>query len=172
MDRPLRVLIVEDSLTMGEFLLQSLQLTDGRLTAEHCTSLAAAVSRVVEGGVDVMLLDLMLPDAADVEAVEAIQQLAPELPIVVLSSLGPEIEERVLKAGAQEYLDKGDHHSPQELTYAMRRAVIRNEVEQKYYKAWAGLDSTARAVEEVSKLDEKYQAVRDEVVSSLEKGKK
>ena len=75
--------------------------TCGRLAAARCDRLAA-------GGVDAVLLDLGLPDAAGVEAVPDLCSASRRVPVLVL--IGPEDDAlglAAVQAGAQDYLVKG-----------------------------------------------------------------
>jgi DNA-binding NarL/FixJ family response regulator len=56
---------------------------------------------------DCILLDLTLPDASGIEAVEAIVAMVPEVPVIVVSSHDdPQIALDAVRAGAQEFMLK------------------------------------------------------------------
>ena len=81
-------------------------------------------------GFDVVLLDLMLPDAPGVRAVSELRRAAPGLPVLVLSSLDDErlAFEAVLN-GAQDYLIKGQSDAGL-LRRSIRHAIERQRVER------------------------------------------
>ena len=61
------------------------------------------------GGFDAALVDLSLPDASELDSVVRARQVAPDLPIIVLTgSTDRERGLRAVRAGAQDYLNKGD----------------------------------------------------------------
>ncbi len=103
-------LLVEDNPGDARLLQEMLgEADDARfdITAA-ATTLAAALARLDQGGIDLVLLDLSLPDSQGLPTFRAIQARAPGLPIIVLSGLDD--EEMALKtvhAGAQDYLVKG-----------------------------------------------------------------
>ena len=69
--------------------------------------LADALALVSKWRPDCVLLDLTLPDASGVEAVEAIVAAIPNVPVIVVSaSDDPNIALAAVKAGAQEFMSK------------------------------------------------------------------
>ena len=75
---------------------------------DHSPSLRAGIKRLMAARYDVVLLDLGLPDARELEALTALVDLAPDTPVVVLSGAEDEvITTQAVKAGAQDYLVKG-----------------------------------------------------------------
>lgn len=75
---------------------------------------------------DCVLLDLVLPDADGLEAVNVILAANPEVPVVVLSSHDdPELALRAVGEGAQDYLVKGAV-DPAELARAIKFAIQRH----------------------------------------------
>jgi glutamate dehydrogenase (NAD(P)+) len=72
------------------------------------TSCADALVRLGRGGVDVVLLDLMLPDGRGLMVFEQIRRAAPEALILVLSASADEdCAQAAVRAGADDYLIKG-----------------------------------------------------------------
>lgn len=124
---PTRVLVVDDS--PGDvFLLREMVDTARsrfRVTAE-AGSLEAALKILGERQVDVLLLDLQLPDSRGVETFSRAHAVAPEVPIIVLSERDDEeLALQTVQLGAHEYLVKGrvDGHLLQRaLRYAVERA--------------------------------------------------
>jgi diguanylate cyclase (GGDEF)-like protein len=125
---PYRILLIEDN--AGDARLVALMLgesADGLFRLQHVDHLHAAWSRLSEA--DCVLVDLSLPDADGLEAVERLQLLAPELPIIVLTGrddLGLAVE--ALQIGAQDYLIKG-RVDGQLLSRALRYAIERKRAE-------------------------------------------
>lgn len=122
---PIRVLLVEDNpgdaLLVKEFLDQSTAMD---FVVEHLDRLYPALSRAGEAW-DVILLDLSLPDAQGLDTVHKMLTAAPEIPIVVMSSLGDQaVALSAVKEGAQDYLVKGQV-DPVGLSKALRYAIER-----------------------------------------------
>ncbi|MCU1594553.1 MAG: serine/threonine protein phosphatase [Frankiales bacterium] len=109
-----------DALLVTEMLLDV--AADVRLT--HFTTLQSALDDWPDGA-DCVLLDLGLPDAVGLSALERLRARVPDLPVVVLTgrvddASGPE----ALAAGAQDFLVKGQVDGPaleRSLRYAVER---------------------------------------------------
>ncbi|HEY2636190.1 MAG TPA: diguanylate cyclase, partial [Solirubrobacteraceae bacterium] len=94
-----------------------------------CPSLLEARERLRDQPFDCLLLDLSLPDADGLEAVEQVRDADPAVPIVVLTGNDDErIGVRAVKAGAQDYLIKGRADGVQ-LSRAIRYAIERKRAE-------------------------------------------
>lgn len=116
---------------------------DLRVTGEAANG-REALELVREGDLDVLLMDLSMPDQSGVDALAAIHARKPELPILILSGF-PEAHyaTTLIKQGASGYLNK--ECDPQEIVDAIR-TVARG---RKYISAAvaellaSGLDPTA-----------------------------
>ena len=94
------------------------------------TRLADAEEAVENAGVDLVLLDLSLPDSHGFETFERLLSHGRNLPILVLSGVDDEsLALRMVHAGAQDYLVKGQFDGAL-LGRAMRYAIERNSAEQ------------------------------------------
>jgi signal transduction histidine kinase len=90
---------------------------------------AATLKRAFEilalGGIEVILLDVMLPDSRGIDTVQKLRDRFPEIPIVVLTGLPDEaIGIEALRIGAQDYLVKGNidgHGLRRTISYAVER---------------------------------------------------
>lgn len=125
-------LLVEDNPGDARLLKEMLREAGGTpfSLTETATSMAAALERLDAGGVDLVLLDLSLPDSHGLDSFHAVHSRAPHIPIIVLS--GVDDEEMALKtvhAGAQDYLVKG-RIDPSLLVRSMRYSLERARAEQ------------------------------------------
>ncbi len=92
---------------------------------DFAETLAAGMDRLERGGVDVVLLDLGLPDSYGLETFDRLHEAAPAVPIVVLSDLDDEAAAMLAaRRGAQDYLVKG-RVDPHGLGQAVRYAIER-----------------------------------------------
>jgi signal transduction histidine kinase len=124
----MRVLLVEDN--EDDALLIREALSETNLEIERAERLSTALARLIEGGVDAVLLDLSLPDAHGLDTIDRVLSKASGVPIVVLTGFND--EEAAVKAverGAQDYLIKGqaDGHL---LARSLRYAVQRHRIEE------------------------------------------
>lgn len=102
-----RTLLVEPDDGVGSTRKKLASATGPSFSVERSRTLRSAVERVRSGNVDVVLLDLDLPDSSGVEAITRLHDAAPEVPIVVLTESDDEdLALRSLRAHAQDYLVK------------------------------------------------------------------
>ncbi len=108
--------------------------------------LAGALERLDEGGIDVVLLDLHLPDSQGADTVARVREHESEVPIVVFTVAGAEeMALRSLQAGAQDYLVKG------ELSQSGLRRAIRYAVERRRMRVEA--DRLEERLRQAQKLE-------------------
>jgi len=118
----IRVMIVDDHDVVREGLRQILSETsDIEVTAEAATG-NDALDLLRKGGIDVMILDLNLPDRSGLDVLQQVRASAPRVRVVVLS-MNPEesFAARALRAGASAYI--GKRAARQDLADAVRAAA-------------------------------------------------
>lgn len=101
-----RVLLVEDDAHTAAFARAVFRREIGA-NVVHAPTLAEALAQVQQHAFDLIVLDLNLPDADGVQAVERVRG-ATTLPILVSSS-AHERERASLDAGANAFLPKADY---------------------------------------------------------------
>lgn len=103
-----RLLIVEDDPASARLLESLLESSDSPHFEIRHVSTAVEACEIVNGhGADVVLLDLGLPDARDLEALLRLRDCADEIPIVILTGNGDESTAlEALNHGAEDYLVK------------------------------------------------------------------
>lgn len=99
-DNPADVRLIQEMLS--EIKTQTFQL-------ETAETLKAGIKRLSEGGIDLILLDLRLPDAEGEEVFNQVYHRAPDLPIVALTGTFDEEKMglKLMQRGAADYLLKG-----------------------------------------------------------------
>ena len=125
----LSILLVEDDPIFARLVRASLDpAPDGRdWRLSHVETLAAACT-VVETP-DLIILDLTLPDGRGLETLARVRERFAFVPVVLLTAVeDPDIEERALKAGAQDFLGK-DELTPRSLRRVVRYAVERHQTQ-------------------------------------------
>ncbi len=107
--RPIRILLVEDN--PGDIALMECMLAEagaGCFEIEAVQRLAEGLDRLAAGGIDLVLLDLMLPDAQGIETVGRVRESHAATPLVVLTCRDDEdLALHAMQLGAQDYLVKG-----------------------------------------------------------------
>ncbi|MDQ1429045.1 MAG: hypothetical protein QOK39_2521, partial [Acidimicrobiaceae bacterium] len=128
--RLLEVLLVEDSAEHAKLIAALLsQAPNPGYRLHHVGSVASAVEALASTEVDCVLLDLSLPDAADLEAVALVTAAAPTVPIVVITSSSDDaLAFAAVREGAQDYLVKG-HIDVTQLSRSIGWAVHRKALE-------------------------------------------
>jgi diguanylate cyclase (GGDEF)-like protein/PAS domain S-box-containing protein len=128
---PTLVLLIEDN--PGDARLIQEMLRDASASATELimvTSINEASQYLATHTVDVIPLDLGLPDSQGLDAIRRIQSVAPSVPVVVLTGQDDEsLATSALQEGAQDYLVKGQiEHRP--LLRALRYAIERSRVDE------------------------------------------
>ena len=100
-----RVLVVDDELTLGRNI-RSYLIRQG-YAVEHAATGHAALAALAAGPVDVVLLDLRLPDADGLDLLPEIQRLAPQAHVLILTAHGSiPSAVQAMRGGAIDYLAK------------------------------------------------------------------
>jgi DNA-binding NarL/FixJ family response regulator len=106
--RDLKILIVDDHPLIREALRHVLTVLDARLDlleAQNCAEALAAAN--ANSDLDLVLLDLALPDVDGFQALSQLRERHPGVPVVVLSaSEQPEIVMHAIDAGAMGFIPK------------------------------------------------------------------
>jgi len=157
--KPLKtVLLIEDNSGDARLLREILSEEDlhsPELT--HVACMREAEKHLAEHEVDIILLDLGLPDAQGMAAVRRARAVAPHIPLVVLTGLDDEsLAAQALQEGAQDYLIKGQIASTsgqietRGLLRALRYAIERKAMEEALFaekeRAQVTLNSIGDAV--------------------------
>ena len=101
------MLIADDHALVREGLRTVLELDGSIELAGEAASADEVLTRLKRGGVDLVLLDLLMPGCTDVDLIERIVKAHPKLPVLVLTMhADPYIARRALEAGALGYLTK------------------------------------------------------------------
>jgi sigma-B regulation protein RsbU (phosphoserine phosphatase) len=122
-----RILLIEDD-PDDVWIMRNLlgDRWDGPYELIQVEMLSAGIRRCAEGGIDVVLLDLSLPDSQGLETFLVMQAHAGGVPIVVLTGYDHEqTAVTAVKAGAEDYLVKGqvdDNALVRSIRYAIERS--------------------------------------------------
>src|SRR5213076_308530 len=90
--------------------------------------LSDALLALGKGGIDLILVDLTLPDSAGLETVTHLTGPAKKIPLVVMTGVDDErLALQILRAGAQDFLIKGKigtHEMVRSIRYAIERKAL------------------------------------------------
>lgn len=149
--KTIKVLLIEDNPDDVFFLRMVLRKIDGtNFQLEPAEDLAKGLKRLAQGGVDIILLDLTLPDSTGLGTFEMVKSACGGVPVIVLSGIDDEtIAVNAVHAGAEDYLVKGRVDS-QLITRAIIYAIERTEAKKAILKA-----------------EEKYRSIFENSVSGI-----
>ena len=119
-----RLLVVEDQADFAALIAVMLSVEDPKWEIDRRERLDEALARLAEGGIEAVLLDLRLPDASGLHAVDAVVGSFPDVAVVVMTSYDRTMAVEALQRGAQDYLIKGDINAAllsRSLSYAVSR---------------------------------------------------
>jgi len=132
--KALQVLLVEDNAGDARLLREMFSKEEaGSFALTHLTRMSEAEKRLAQGGVDIVLLDMGLPDGHGMETLRRARAAAPDVVMIVLTGLEDEaLAAESIKEGAQDYLIKGQIENralPRALRHAMERHRMQAETE-------------------------------------------
>lgn len=139
---PIKVLLIEDNPADAHLIRLLLTNNKSRVAGLppefellHVNRLAAGLAYLQQMNLDIILLDLSLPDSHGTETFEIVIEKSPFTPIVVLSGLDDEnVAVKAMQLGAQDYLVKGTIESgilERSIRYAIERQNLTTELQQK-----------------------------------------
>src|SRR5947209_5351725 len=104
----MRALIIEDSPSYATLVSELLREgLGGEVETIACKQLGEGCDVLLDRSIDIVLLDLSLPDAHRLEALQAVQAAASGVPVVVLTGTAdPALGIEAVQAGAQDFLAK------------------------------------------------------------------
>ncbi|MEO7840812.1 MAG: EAL domain-containing protein [Anaerolineales bacterium] len=145
------ILLVEDNLRDARFIREMLKEQGSHSTKlTHVQSMSEAEQHLVEQIVDIILLDLGLPDAQGLEAVRRAHAVAPQIALVVLTGLEDEsLAAKVLQEGAQDHLIKSQIDARslmRALDYAVERKIMEDGLFYEKERAHVTLNSIGDGV--------------------------
>lgn len=148
---PFKILLIEDETEFASRIKSMLKQAKGAVFelffADH---LDAGLIRLAEGGFDIVLIDLSLPDGAGLANIARIQAEVLRVPIIVLGHVDDEkVAIEAVHEGAQDYLVKSQLN-PQLLGRAICYAIERQRAESALLEA-----------------EEKYRGIFEHIVEGI-----
>src|SRR3984885_10187464 len=126
----LQVLLVEDNSGDARLLREMFSEEEtGSFELTHVLHLSEALRLLEKGGVDIVLLDMGLPDGHGLDTVRRARAVAPGVPLFVLTGLDDEaLAAEAMREGAQDYLIKGEIEN-RALPRALRHSIERHRMQ-------------------------------------------
>jgi signal transduction histidine kinase len=157
------VLLVEDNPAEARFLQEILKGVP-RFQLSHVKRLAAAIEQLQSNqqAIQIVLLDLTLPDSSGLASLDILMQHAPSLPIVVLTNTNDEeLAVEAVRRGAQDYLLKRQV-TLEVLVRSLRYAIERKQAAVALREANETLES--RVQERTAELAVANDLLRQEII--------
>jgi len=134
-NEPTRILLIEDNPGDVRLIQEMLKEAAGATFEVVCVErLSTGLEHLSEGGIDILLLDLGLPDSQGVDTFAKVHGEAPQVPIIVLTGLDDDVVAvTAVGAGAQDYLVKGQVDGSL-LVRSIRYAIERKRAEEEIRK--------------------------------------
>lgn len=133
MDRPMNILLVEDN--PGDAFLVKFYLEESMFSKAqfiHAEFLGTAIDLISKNNIDVILLDLGLPDSQGIDTLKKVLEVSTNSVVIVLTGLDDEdLGVKTVKLGAQDFLIKGQFDGKvltSSVRYAFERYQLQNQV--------------------------------------------
>jgi diguanylate cyclase (GGDEF)-like protein len=123
--RAVSVLLIEDDSRDAARIREDLERHEFHV--EHADRLATGLERLAAGAVDIVLLDLSLPDGEGFEAFLSVRDAAGDFPIVVLADVDEQAALDAVSDGAADYVVKGTMRG-ERLAESIRYAIDRDRM--------------------------------------------
>src|SRR5437867_8211074 len=150
MQVPLRVLIAEDSEDDARLLLRELQRAGYQPTFERVDTPAAMTSALDRHAWDLVIGDYSMPAFSGPAALALLRARDPDTPFIFVSgTIGEDVAVEAMKAGAQDFLTKGNLRR---LIPAIQRELRDTEARRERRRAQTALLERARLAELTSEV--------------------
>jgi DNA-binding response OmpR family regulator len=136
LDKVVKVLFIEDNPADARLIKEMFKdISKPKYELINARSLQEGLKYLNSQEIDILLLDLSLPDSTGIETFEKVHSYDPKLPIVILSGLeDEELAVFAVRQGAQDYFVKDDINS-RLLTRALNYAIERKNSEKELIKS-------------------------------------
>lgn len=117
----IRVLLVDDHAVVRDGLRMLIERTTDMCVQAEAVNVALALDAVRQQPIDLVILDLALPDKTGMDGLTEIRQINPQIPVLIFSGFSEDIYAvSCLRAGAMGYLNKDS--DPESIRTAIRMA--------------------------------------------------
>jgi signal transduction histidine kinase/DNA-binding response OmpR family regulator len=167
LDYHIRILLVEDNPGDARLIREMLTGPEAQgISIEWVPRLSQGLEQLGKGEIDLVLLDLGLPDSRGLDTFLKAYTHAPEIPFVLLTGLDDEtLALTAVGKGAQDYLIKGETDA-NTLFRAIRYATERKKVEEALRRAHNELE--IRIQERTAELVAANQQLQEEIAKRRE----
>ncbi|MGK7945003.1 MAG: ATP-binding protein [Microcystaceae cyanobacterium] len=164
----IQVLLIEDNLAEARLIREILKTSQRQqFQLIHCQRLSDAIKQLNEGDFDIVLLDLTLPDSYGLHSIHPLLEVAPQVPIVVLTNTNDDdLALEAVRQGAQDYLVKRKVQFDtlvRAICYAIERKQTDEELRKKNLQLQQSIEQRNEELEKAKELNQ----LKNEFVSML-----
>src|SRR3984957_6841108 len=126
-EQPIRVMVVDDAVVVRSLLARWVDAESDMQTVASLRTGREAVARIDQGDVDVVVLDIDMPDLDGISALPLLLQKKRDLVVIMVSTLtrrSAEISLRALALGAADYIPKPETARETTTSESFRREFI------------------------------------------------
>lgn len=125
-----RILLIEDNPGDAELVKEALStVQESHFHLYRAEALLPGLDRLARGDIDLVLLDVHLPDSQGLDGLNAIRLHAPGTPVVLLTGWNSEaLSLQAVQGGAQDYVVKGTLEGPA-LARVIQHAIFRQRTQ-------------------------------------------
>ncbi len=155
----MNILIVDDEPVIREVLATVLEKA-GFKTRQAATA-AAGVERLAKEPIDLVLLDMMLPDRSGLDVLSELRAKYPDLPVIVITAYSSvETAIAAMREGAFHYLPKPFRN--EEVVHTVRQALEKRRLvaENRVLKAKLGEDGLQELVGRSGAMEKVFETIR------------
>ena len=128
-NKALKILLIEDNITDANQIGKMLKEHCCQPDIQHVQKIENAVAKLNQDSFDVVLLNMALADSRGINSLEMVQQKAPQLPTIILTTAyNANLAVKSLRSGAQDYLIKSEL-TGEILSRSIQYAIERQRIE-------------------------------------------
>jgi sigma-B regulation protein RsbU (phosphoserine phosphatase) len=136
MDKPLHLLIVEDSQADAELLVRELRVNGYDVSYQRVETRQAMAAALQHGHWDAVIADYSMPSFDALQAMELVKQQGSGLPFIIVSgTITDEMAVAGMKAGARDYVMKDNKDNLSRLAPAVDRELRAAMLEHKWERS-------------------------------------
>ena len=160
-DNDIKVLMVEDNVNYGQLVKKKLGSSkSAKFDVVLADTLKNGLKELSENEIDIVLLDLNLPDSYEIDTFVNMKKNAPNIPIIILTSMdNEEIAINSIQMGAQDYIVKDMINAEllvRSINYSIERKKTSRELEKQKMdieKAYSQLRSQSAQLIQSEKMN-------------------
>lgn len=157
MDEHNKILVIDDEVSLCEGIQRALQLENFQVDLSFDGQ--TGMEKVREGGYDLVLIDVMIPDVSGIDLISAIHKVDPEIVCVIITGYATiELAVQAIKRGAYDFLTKP--FSVESLLLAIRQGLERRKLSREAQRVQAAEEEVQRLADEKKRLEELDRAKR------------